>query len=371
MQRTKSILTRLIAFDSTRHNEAAIGRYVRDLFASEGYRITEQPVPAVGGAPADGRVNLLIERGEPRLYFFGHLDTVNGSEQPGAWTAPPLRARERDGRIYGLGASDMKGGLAAMITAVLAADAAHIGLCLTCDEEGGFEGVKELVARGHEPLGRAELAVFAEPTDLEIVNHHRACIELQLVAQGRAAHAAMPDLGCDASRLFDCLRALGDRLMAELPPTAFNIGYFESGARDAINVVPERAEAIIDVRPSHELHALGASYLAHEIERCVAELGLTLRHRINIDMQPLACPPSVLGPLAAAVRGAGLSVRYGRLDGTSEAGEVSRRFAIPCANFGPGPAALSHQPDEHVDLEMLAQCRRVYDGLIRTLGEAP
>jgi acetylornithine deacetylase/succinyl-diaminopimelate desuccinylase-like protein len=370
MQRTVQILSDLIGIDSTFGREAAIGSYVRSLFEGRGFHISEQEVP--GGratAPGARRVNLIVERGEPRLCFFGHLDTVcPTAAQLRRWQHGPFAAAQEDGRMYGLGAVDMKAGIAAFVATVLALEPQHVGIYLTCDEEGKFAGVETLVRSELFGERTPALALFAEPTDLAIVNTHRGCVEIALEARGKAAHAAMPQLGVDASQLYLALQALRAELDRDFPGTHVNVGYFEAGHRDTINLVPERASAVVDIRPSAALQALGAESLATRIDRHAATHGLALTHDITIDMKPLDVAPIDLALLEQAVRAAGIEVRYADLLGTSEAGVVHHRFGFPCANFGPGPMAMAHRTDEYVDLELLRQCRAVFERLVGALG---
>ncbi|MBW2457567.1 MAG: M20/M25/M40 family metallo-hydrolase, partial [Deltaproteobacteria bacterium] len=261
----------------------------------------------------------------------------------------------------------MKGGIAAFVSAALALDPGDLGLCFTCDEEGKFSGLRTFLDQGGFAGAPPELAVFAEPTDLRIIHRHRACFEVALQARGRAAHAGAPHLGKDASQLFDCLGALKQELQADFPGTDLNVGYFRSGRPDAINVVPDQAEAVIDVRPSTTLHDRGIDYLVGRASTLVGERGLTVRHQVNIDMKPLEVEPAELEPLLAAVRGLGLEEVYASLDGTSEAGEVHYRLGVPCVHFGPGPQSLSHQVDEYVDLDMLLNSQRVFESLISSM----
>jgi succinyl-diaminopimelate desuccinylase len=370
MELCKRIVRELVGIDSTFGNEAAIGRYVRGLFEHRGYRVTEQEIPGDSDqSRTSRRHNLIIERGNPRLWFFGHLDTVIPSpEQAAQWTRSPFEPVERDGRIYGLGAADMKSGVAAFLATVLESEPAHIGIALTCDEEGRFAGIKTLIDAGTFADRTAELAIFAEPTDLQIINTHRGCIEIEMAGHGRAAHAAMPDLGVDASRLYLCIDALRTELDASHPGSTLNIGYFRTGEPDSINVVPEHARAIIDIRPNASLQDVGAVWLTQRLEQLTKDQGLDLTWEINFDMSPLDVSPEELGPLVQAVEEADIEVRYADLRGTSEAGQIHHAYGFPCVNFGPGPMTMSHRVDEYVEIESLGKCKQVFERLVRSLG---
>lgn len=365
-QLLRDLLGDLLCIDSTPGREGEIGRYLCELLEPRGFVLTRQPVPPQAGSdPVAERYNLILTRGEPRLFLFGHLDTVPPAGGGGnEWTRPPLGATEEEGRLYGLGAVDMKGGIAAFLGAVLATEPEHLGICLTCDEEGQFLGIRTFLARGGFAGALPELAVFAEPTDLRIINRHRACFEVDFQVGGRAAHAGAPELGCDASQLYGCLTALKGELQSDYPGTDFNIGFFQSGRLDAINVVPDQARAVIDVRPVSTLHREGVGHIVRRATALIEGCGLTVSHQVNIDMKPLDVDPELLEPLSEAVREVGLEVVFARLDGTSEAGEVHFRLGVPCVHFGPGPQAMSHQVDEYVDLSMLANSQRVFERLI-------
>jgi len=370
MELCRRIVRELVGIDSTFGNEAAIGRYVRGLFEHRGYRVTEQEIAGDSDqSRTSRRHNLIIERGNPRLWFFGHLDTVIPSpEQAAQWAQSPFVPVERDGRIYGLGSADMKGGIAAFLATVLESEPSHIGIALTCDEEGKFAGIQALIDAGTFTDRKAELAIFAEPTDLQIINTHRGCIEIEIGAHGRAAHAAMPDLGVDASRLYLCVDALRTELDASYPGSTVNLGYFRAGEPDTINVVPEHAHAVIDIRPNASLQAAGAEWLTHRLEQLANDKGLDLTLEVTIDMSPLDVSPDELGPLAQAVRATDIEVRYADLRGTSEAGQIRHAYGFACVNFGPGPMTMSHRVDEYVEIESLARCKGVFERLVRALG---
>lgn len=262
----------------------------------------------------------------------------------------------------------MKSGIAAFVSTVLELEPAHIGLALTCDEENKFAGIQTLIEADTLAGRPAELAIFAEPTNLQIINTHRGCIELELRARGRSAHAAMPDLGVDASRLYLCLETLRQELQASHPGSGLNVGYFRSGEPDTINVVPEHARATIDVRPNESLQAAGAPWLTDRLADLCGRAGLELDWEVTIDMSPLDVAPAELGPLVRAVQESSLEVRYADLRGTSEAGQIRHAYGLPCANFGPGPMTMSHRVDEYVEIDSLAKCREVFQHLVRTLG---
>ncbi|MBW2459740.1 MAG: M20/M25/M40 family metallo-hydrolase, partial [Deltaproteobacteria bacterium] len=121
MTPTEQLLGDLLRIDSTQGREGALGSYLCDLLEPHGYQVRRQPVaPSSRAAEPSDPFNLILTRGAPRLFLFGHLDTVQAVGGGGAeWSRPPFGATVEDGRMYGLGAVDMKGGIAAFVSAAL------------------------------------------------------------------------------------------------------------------------------------------------------------------------------------------------------------------------------------------------------------
>ena len=165
------------------------------------------------------------------------------------------------------------------------------------------------VAYGDGPFGAELLAAKTADAGF-VVDAHRplpAGLADAVCGTGLHAHTAalagLPaELGRDASQLFTCLSALKLELSAQFPGTAFNIGYFESGQRVAINVIPHQATGIIDVRPSAELQQRGAAYIASRAAALVHLQDLVLSHQVTIDMKPLAVEASQLGSLEQVLK---------------------------------------------------------------------
>ena len=190
----------------------------------------------------------------PVLLFACHADTVPGGNTK-QWTRHPFSGEVDDERIHGRGASDMKGGLAAAVTALATAAAypgsVSCGLLLTADEEIGCLGAAAAVAAGalaNVPLGAV---IIPESTANEIRLGHRGALWLSLTAHGQAAHGSMPELGRNA--LLTLARALTD-IDARLPrpgsdhlgTTSVNVATMSAG--QATNIVPDLASASIDIR---------------------------------------------------------------------------------------------------------------------------
>ena len=190
--------------------EGPAAALLADVLRAWGFRVELQDT-------APGRPNVLARIGDPSggtLMFNGHLDVV-GTE---GMVHPPFAAEERDGRLYGRGSADMKGGVAAMCAAAVRAfDAglrSEILIAAVTDEEWASLGTHALVAAG---IG-ADAAIVTEPTRLAIMPAHRGFAWAEVTIHGRAAHGSRWDVGIDAIRHAGLLLAELDRIeTTELP----------------------------------------------------------------------------------------------------------------------------------------------------------
>ncbi len=182
---------------------------------------------------------------DPELMLHGHIDVVPAEEEM-------YEPREEEGKIYGRGAADMKSGLAALMKLVkekAEEDGISTGLMITSDEEtGGFKGAAKLSER-YSP----DFFISAEPNNtdgyLEIINRQKGVMKITISAEGKNAHAARPWKGENAAeKLWENFSRLRKNFSTRKQDwgTTVNLGTFSSG--EASNVVPEKAEAELDVR---------------------------------------------------------------------------------------------------------------------------
>jgi len=206
-----ALLERLIGFDTTTRevpeaparDDAALQGMLADRLSSVGFTtdlwepagadVDGHPLSLDGDVSFDGRPQLIATAqgpsDRPTLMFNGHVDVVRADEQDG-WSSPPFRAVVRDGFVFGRGACDMKGGIAAMVVAaeVLVEEGLEGGLvvCTNTDEESSGIGALACVARG---IGGADAAIVTEPTGLEVWPACRGGVYCNLTVPGRAGHA--------------------------------------------------------------------------------------------------------------------------------------------------------------------------------------
>ena len=346
--------------------EAECARLLRDVLDAWGFRTELHDV-------APGRPNLVARIGGGgsgrSLMFNGHLDVV-GTE---GMVHEPFAAGVRDGRLYGRGSADMKGGIAAMCAAAHRAAGAGIGgeviIAAVADEEYESLGTRALIASGV----RADAAVITEPTRLSIMPAHRGFVWMDIEVTGRAAHGSRWDIGVDAIRHMGLLLAELDRLDAEvLPRTAHpllgrgslhaslisgGIGYSTYPDRCALGLerrtIPgETAEGVVA-----EVRALCAAIAARR-PSFVADVrlgGAQGPSDVAVDA------PLVTG-LRDAVQAAGVPVVVEGMSAWTDAALLNEE-GIPAVCFGPGDISLAHAAEEYIPLDEIDRATAILASL--------
>jgi acetylornithine deacetylase/succinyl-diaminopimelate desuccinylase-like protein len=341
--------------------EAACAAYVAEFLRQAGARVElEEVLPGrpnvVGFFPSHAP-------GKKRVVFAPHLDTVSVI----GMAIDPFAAELREGRLWGRGACDTKGPMAAILWALwelrdriadLDYEICFAGLI---GEEAGQHGSKAFAARH-----RAEFAVIAEPTELGIVHTHKGSAWLHLTTHGRAVHASAPDRGSNAIyKMMDVLAVLRGQVLPRfaamhhpvLGSPTLSVGTLQGGSK--INIVPDRCEASVDFRTLPEQDRPGF------IEEIVAELrqacpGLEATWT---ESRPLWTDPC--HPLIGALEQAG-----GKCCGAPWFCDaaVFAAAGIPAVAAGPGSIAQAHTKDEWIALDDLQQGVAFYKAFLEQLG---
>ena len=323
-----------------------------------------------------GRPNVVGTRkgtgGGRSLILNAHIDTVETGD-PARWTYPPFSAELVDGKIYGRGSLDMKGGLITNMTALRALRAAGLApqgdiyVESVISEEDGGAGALATILRGY----RADAAIITEPTQLETVIAQGGSLVFRLHIEGRSAHAAVRDDGVSAIEKFPLLhralldfeaernRTLDHPLYAHLAnKIPINIGTIRGGSWPSS--VPEwlYAEGRAGLVPGEDLDTFRAELVA-VIDRA-AQTDLWLReHPPRIEwFSGQFAPAEIPGdhPLVGTVRSAHRSVTG--QDSPTKAvtyGADMRHFLlfgdIPCLMYGAGEVRWAHYTDEHIAVD--------------------
>ena len=320
-----------------------------------------------------GRANLsaLLDSGAPgpTLMLNGHLDTMPAG--PG-WSVDPHGGLVREDRLFGLGAADQKGGLAAMAVAAKAVQQAGVivrgRLLLTAvmDEEGHGRGARELIAQGT----RADWAVITEPTELGLVRASNGQINFELTVRGEAAHGSTPEAGRNAidgaARLVVSLqeeaRRLHERRHPLVGPTTLNVGTIHGGVVPSI--VPAECRLTLDRRviPGETVESAIRELdmlLDRQRER---DPSLHVERRVLMAVPPVDVPEDT--PLCQIMREAitaivGTDLGFTGPRGTTDAATF-QAAGIPTLIFGPGSLVrAAHRADESVALDEVHAAARV------------
>jgi acetylornithine deacetylase len=323
-------LTRsLVDIDSTTGREGEVAAWLAGLLRDRGYQVIEQPVTA-------GRFNLYAHLGTPpQIVLSTHFDCV----------PPFFPSRVERGLVFGRGACDAKGIIAAQIAAaelLRASGETRFALLFLAGEERGSDGAR--VANEHAPAGIHYL-INGEPTDNRLGAATRGVLRVRLHAAGRAAHSAFPELGDSAiDKLLDALMVIRGIALPDDPilgRTHYTVGLIEGGV--APNVVSPHASAELLFRTVGD----GARVL--ELLKVVETL-VTVEQVLDIAavrMHTLPGFESAVFPFTTDV-------------------PVLTRWGTPML-IGPGSIHVAHTDEEHVSIDELLQAVKLYRSLAERL----
>ena len=332
---------------------------------------------------APGRPNVIARlRGvEPgrTLLLNGHLDTVPAGD---GWSCNPFEATVTAGRLYGRGASDMKGGVAAMACAAIRLK--HLGnpfrgdlvLFFNCDEECTNTGMKWFL----ESDIRMDYAVIGEPTSLDICTGHRGVARITVRTSGVAGHTCFVENPENAIYrmlpLVESVRELGQEVRLRrhdyLGNSLLTVSQINGGT--APNIVPDSCEIQIDRRtlPGETREAV-----VSEISQCVQNAAA--RRGVEFDLNDyLFLPATHLDhrhPLVSSMAASLSAVRGGKarikaFDATCEAPFFAVDRNVPTLIIGPGSIAQAHIADEFVQTQEVVEAVSVYTDFVqRVLSE--
>ena len=296
------------------------------------------------------------------LMFCGHTDTVGVTGM-----LDPFTPVERDGRLYGRGAQDMKGGVAAMISAATSiaqrGDLASGRLVVACvvDEEHSSIGADALVKSW-----RADAAIVTEPTDLQIAVGHKGFAWVTIVVEGKAAHGSRPADGQDAilrlGRVLVRLEALDRALQARPPHPLVGTGSLHASIIDGgheLSSYPDRASLQMERRtlPSED-EATALHEVQQILDALAADDGTFRAEATAVFSRPayeIAADHELPGMLSAALAYAGGQPRVAGASFWTDAA-VLGHAGIPSILFGPGGAGL-HSTEEYVNVADVIVCR--------------
>lgn len=336
------LTTRLMEIPSTSGEEEAVGFFLRDHLGSLGWTVELQKVSESGGNPhgSKGVVqnNVIAYLNDtPRVWLSTHMDTV----------PPYIPPTEDDEKIYGRGACDAKGIIAAQITAaeqLRKEGVTDIGLLYTVEEERASTGAK--AANLHPLAAKCEYLINGEPTDNDLAIGSKGSFRFKIKTSGKAAHSAYPEQGDSAiETLLDILQDIRNTHFPEddfFGETTVNIGTIDGGL--ALNIIPPNAEAGFLVR------------LATKREPIEKALENIVRGRGEIEV--LSCSEPV-----KMVAVEGFSQKVVRF--TTDIPHLPN-WRNPLL-LGPGSILVAHTKDEFVLKTELEEAVELYKRLVREL----
>ena len=325
--------------------------------------------------------NLWARRGSegPLFCFAGHTDVV----PPGPlyeWQSPPFEPEIRDGLLYGRGACDMKGSLAAMVTATEQFVAAHpnhrgsIAFLITSDEEGpSIDGTVRVVEALRARAETIDYALVGEPSSRDrlgdtVKNGRRGSLNATLTIRGKQGHVAYPRLADNpvhraAAAIAELCDQLWDQGNDHFPPTSFQISNIQAGT-GADNVIPGELRIRCNWRFSTELTP---DVIRQRTEAVLDRHGLDYQAHWRLSGKPFLTPA---GELVSAARDA-IQAETGHDATLSTSGGTSDgRFIAPTGaqvlELGPINATI-HKIDECVGVDELNQLSAIYNGILTRL----
>ncbi len=371
-----AFLQELVRIPSLSHHEGALAERLADEMRSVG--LDDVWTDRIGNVI--GRIG----SGEgPKLLLNGHMDTVDVGD-PRRWAHPPYGGVEEDGILFGRGACDMKGGLAAMVYGAKAlldggVDLAGDFYVVAVVQEEPCEGLGMRVLVEEEGI-RPDYVVLCEPSNLQVRLGHRGRLEMEIGVRGKAAHASSPALGDNAihnaARLIFGLELLASRLPTDpfLGQGTLTVTEIDSEAASR-NAVPDSCTFYVDRRLTlgeTENKALAEVQNIINTEEIDAHVQVTEYRstsyagypcRIKNAFPAWAMPehhPLVQTTVRCVRETLGYRPRLGRwafsTDGTYTAGVAN----IPTVGFGPGEERYAHTLDDHVRLQDVEDAAQVY-----------
>jgi len=371
----KQLLARLVAFDTTSHKtNIPLIEFVEGYLAEFGIESTRVPTP-------DGlKISLFATvgpKGVPGIGLSGHTDVVPVTGQH--WDSDPFTLVEREGLLYGRGACDMKGYLAAVLAMVPTFVAkplkTPIHIIFSYDEEVGCTGVRPLIAELGKTLIRPRAVIVGEPTEMSVVDAHKGPIRWHVDVTGRASHSSMPHLGVNAiayaTRIITELLAIEAELKTGQLNPRFNPPYNTLQVTQitggmASNITPEPCWFGWEMRrlPGFDVATVDGrvrkliSRLEAEMQQAAPEASIVMT--VKNEVPAYVAEPNGLG-LSLALQLAGTNATSA-VSYATEAG-LFQDGGAPSVVCGPGNIDQAHKPNEFLAVSELAACLAFFERL--------
>lgn len=361
--------------------EEATVEVLKEFSLAAGLEVSTQAV-------APGRPNftaVLPGGAQPGILFLGHSDVVPAGT---GWERPPFEPYVRDGRLFGRGSTDMKGGLAAVLIALKALRAADANLAgdaalaCTVDEEDLGLGIRACIpAALADPSFSYSACVVAEPTDLETVIGCRGDSYIDVKVTGKSAHSGRPADGRNAidaaAKILELVREDHARLQAGQDPLlgagTWNIGLIRGGA--GTSMVAAECTVSLDRRlmPDEDAHLILDKLRGQISEAGIDSDGISVEAKVTMEMPGFRTPEThaLVANSVAALADSGVSSAVTGWTAACDGGFIARDLGIPTIVMGPGGLNdQAHQVNESVSIAELVAAARAYALMCLRHGES-
>lgn len=361
----KDLLKKLVKSDSTAEKgELAVAEIIAE-------KLTKSGIKSTIDRWADNRANIIAQINstgqKPGLLFVCHLDVVPPGDEK--WDFDPFAGSEKDGKILGRGATDMKGGTAAIVTAIkeiVESDAKLKGdiiLAATAGEETDGCGVIKFLQQQALKMPKLAGIIIPEPTDFNIVTSHRGILWLEITTKGKTAHGSMPQAGINAiSSMVKLIEELENFKTNDLPEDcSMSINTIEAGK--AINVVPDSCTIGVDIRlmfgQSHEGILNSFEKIFAKLKQNDPNFNASIEIKRHVDGLKTDNDCEFVRQFCSTVEiDKTISVGF-----TTDGSHLTK-LNVPIVIFGPGKGGLCHKPNEYIELTDVQRAVEYYKNII-------
>jgi succinyl-diaminopimelate desuccinylase len=319
---------------------------------------------------ANLRAHIKSAGGRRGLLFACHLDVVSSS--PAGWEYPPFAAVERDGKIYGRGSADMKGGIAAIVTALgqvvssgtkLQGD---ITLFAGAGEETDSCGAKRFVLN-YVAMPKLAGVVVTEPTDFKIVTAHRGLLWLEVTTRGKAAHGSSPELGVNAITSMRSVLDEMENYEIQFQPHELlgdcSVSVNTIAGGEAINIIPDKCRIGIDIRTlpgqKHQVIISDFEKILAKLKQNNSEFTAEVRVVRDVGALETEVPCAFVRDFCSVI-----GVSRTSAAGFTTDGPFFAQLAAPVVIFGPGKPQLAHRVDEYIEIADMEKAVEYYKNII-------
>lgn len=330
------------------------------------------------------RYNLLMKgKNDHKLFVLGHVDTV----QPKlGWLTNPLKPTIKNDKLYGLGAADMKGSLAAFMSALLEIDKSTLNnlmLLFYIDEEYDFKGIKRFLADRQIKTLSPNL-ILSLDGNLKLASGCRGLIEISMQIKGKSGHASDPEMGVNAiTKTLEIFNILEEKLSLYedtfLGKSTLNIAYIQGGVTQTIdekivwqregNIIADMVDITFEIRPA--LKSVNAKNVLTELKVLTKKVGLKITKteiRHNIAPWPVNYNKQAMELFKRCYKAAGVTFQKpnDKRKGYVDVQMIAEQISSPTFVIGTG-GENRHGANEYVPIENLKSARKIYKQILKNL----